>query len=46
MTMKFDEKEIQKFIKDVYKIIEKNKNESENFKVREVEKCVERSVQS
>ncbi len=44
--MKFDEKEIQKFIKDVYKILEKNKNESESYKVREVEKCVERSVQS
>lgn len=44
--MKYDEKEIQKFIQDVYKIIEKNKNESENYKVREIEKCVERSVQS
>lgn len=44
--MKYDEKEIQKFIKDVYKIIEKNKNESTTYIVREVEKCVERSVQS
>ena len=44
--MQYDQKEIEKFIKDVYKIIEENKNESEVYKVREVEKCVERSVQS
>lgn len=44
--MEHGKKEIEKFIKDVYKIIEQNKNESETYKVREVEKCVERSVQS
>ena len=44
--MEYDVKDIQKFIKDVYKIIENNKNEGESYKVKEVEKCVERSVQS
>lgn len=44
--MQYDKQEVQKFIKEVYKIIEQNKNESEAYKVREVEKEVERRVQS
>lgn len=44
--MEFDVKKIQDFIKDVYRIIENNKNESDTHKAKEVEKCVERNVQS
>lgn len=44
--MQYDEKEIQQFIKEVYKIIEENKNEAETYKIREIEKEVERRVQS
>ena len=44
--MEFEKKDIQKFIKDVYKIIRQNQNETPKYKKREVEKCVERSIQS
>lgn len=44
--MESKQKEIKQFIKEVYKILEENKNESESYKVREVEKEVERRVQS
>ena len=40
------QEEVHKFIKEVYKIIEQNKNESEPTKVKEVKRYVERSIQS
>lgn len=44
--MEYEKQEIKQFIKEVYKIIEENKNEADSYKIREIEKEVERRVQS
>lgn len=44
MSEKFSKEEIQEFIKEVFKIIDNNSNESKNTKVDLIKKEVERRV--
>lgn len=44
MTDKFTEEEIQQFIKNVFDIIDDNKNESKNQQIELIKKEVERRV--
>lgn len=44
MSEKFSNKEIQEFIKEVFKTIDNNSNESKNTKIDLIKKEVERRV--
>lgn len=44
--MESKEEELKKFIREVYKILEQNKNESDNTKISEIKKYIERKIQS
>lgn len=44
MSSKFTDKEIEEFIKIVFGIIDKNKNESKNTKIGLIKKEIERRV--
>lgn len=44
MSEKFSKEEIQEFIKEVFKIIDNNSNESKNTKIDLIKKEVERRV--
>ena len=40
------EEELKKFVQEVYKIIKHNQNQSDNTKITEIKKYVERAIKS